>query len=613
MPELTQELQQLCIDREVTDLGLELLRKAFESEPARLPRTSTLSRNIPIDFPSKKNGYVVRTESVLEAAYFLSMAFQKSNKLIIDQPKTLLSITYNSNNKKVVVTPTWDFIEVSDDYIGIVEVKPLAKLIKEHEKAPERYSLDKRNNHWYSKVIADTLKPYGLSFKYITEMDFEQDELDNYKFLLNYSESDRPLNYEAKLNKLLSTLKSDGQCTLEEALKIVTPPELLYYAICDQLIYYPLKYQSLINDPTNRQVIYSDEEYFKNVVSNTPQLGNESNNTLPRLTNRQLKTALKRLKILRDWENSTNKDSVLKQHNISKATVYRWRKQYIEGNNKFETLEDKSHLRGNRVQRYAHMICEIDELLTKYHKKPSSPLKKHTINNVKSNLIKKYGDACPSDQFLYARLKTLEHNLINVRQGAKRAYQESNNRNNEQKGTIKLFSANYFLARCHFDHTQTDIELVSENGINIGKPWLTYITDEYTGKILVKYLSFRNPSYITVMICLRLMVHKYGIVPSDLVVDGGKEFHCVSFDSFLASYHINRVSRKGKPRDGSSVERSFGELNTRCLHNLPGNTKLMKKVREVARTHQPRLHAKYTLEELDCIVETTTSAINHLK
>ena len=84
-----------------------------------------------------------------------------------------------------------------------------------------------------------------------------------------------------------------------------------------------------------------------------------------------------------------------------------------------------------------------------------------------------------------------------------------------------------------------------------------------------------------------------------LVVDGGKEFHSIYFDTLLAKYKVTKAQRPGaKPKFGSVCERIFGTTNSEFIHNLLGNTQIMKKVREVTKRFNPKHNAIWTFESL---------------
>jgi putative transposase len=68
------------------------------------------------------------------------------------------------------------------------------------------------------------------------------------------------------------------------------------------------------------------------------------------------------------------------------------------------------------------------------------------------------------------------------------------------------------------------------------------------------------------MMALRICVQRFGRFPQAVVVDGGKEFHSVYFDTLLARYHCIKKTRPGaKPRFGSVIERLFGTTNTELV------------------------------------------------
>jgi transposase InsO family protein len=153
---------------------------------------------------------------------------------------------------------------------------------------------------------------------------------------------------------------------------------------------------------------------------------------------------------------------------------------------------------------------------------------------------------------------------------------------------------------CHIDHTELDIELVcSRTRQNLGRPWYTMLTDAFSRRLLAIFLTFDPPSYRSCMMVLRECVRRHGRFPQNLVVDGGKEFGSVYFDTLLARFECTKKTRPpAKARFGSVCERLFGTSNTRFIHNLAGNTQIMKNIRQVTRSVNPKRHADWTLAEL---------------
>ena len=151
----------------------------------------------------------------------------------------------------------------------------------------------------------------------------------------------------------------------------------------------------------------------------------------------------------------------------------------------------------------------------------------------------------------------------------------------------------------HLDHTQLDIELVSGLGQSLGRPWATFLVDAFSRRLLAVYLTFDPPSYRSCMMALRACVRRYGRLPQTLIVDGGKEFHSVYFDSLVARYGCHKKSRPwAEPHFGSVIERLFGTTNTQFVYNLLGNTQASKHPRQMTAAVDPKRLAVWTLPDL---------------
>jgi transposase InsO family protein len=152
----------------------------------------------------------------------------------------------------------------------------------------------------------------------------------------------------------------------------------------------------------------------------------------------------------------------------------------------------------------------------------------------------------------------------------------------------------------HVDHTEADVEMTdSITGANLGRPWVTLLTDAYSRRTLAAYLTFDPPSYRSCMMVMRECVRRFGRLPQIVVTDGGLEFGGVYFETLLARYDATKKTRPpAKARFGSVVERLFGTTNTRFFHNLRGNTQIMRNVRQVTKSVNPKGLAVWTLDKL---------------
>lgn len=157
----------------------------------------------------------------------------------------------------------------------------------------------------------------------------------------------------------------------------------------------------------------------------------------------------------------------------------------------------------------------------------------------------------------------------------------------------------YPLHIAHIDHTELDVELVySETGGNFGRPWATFLSDAFSRKMAV-HVTFDPPTYRSNMMILRECVRRFGRLPHTVVVDGGLDFASTYFETLLARYECTKKTRPcAESRFGSVCERLFGTANTQFIHNLQGNTQIMRNVRQVTKSVNPKEKAIWTLEKL---------------
>ncbi len=288
---------------------------------------------------------------------------------------------------------------------------------------------------------------------------------------------------------------------------------------------------------------------------------------------------------------------------IPQSTLSRWVKQFREAEAHvgygYVGLLPSTSNRGNRQPKAPTDASKLlDKFITEHFETPrQAPA---------ASVYRAYTRACYAANILplsqrtfYTRLKVRPiHEQTLKRQGAKAAYSTEPIVLELAKTTPRHGDRPFAI--CHLDHTQLDIELCSQaTGRNLGRPWLTLLIDAYSRRILAVYLTFDPPSYRSCMMALRLCVQRFGRFPQSVVVDGGKEFHSVYFDTLLARYHCIKKTRPGgKPRFVSVVERLFGTTNTEFLFNLLGNTQASKQPRQLTKVVDPKQLAVWTLADL---------------
>lgn len=146
------------------------------------------------------------------------------------------------------------------------------------------------------------------------------------------------------------------------------------------------------------------------------------------------------------------------------------------------------------------------------------------------------------------------------------------------------------LEVCQIDHTPTDInfvEVVENEGVFVGRAFLTLIADVATRCILGFCLTLEKPSALSVALCLahamspkedwlaaRGIEHPWPMFgrPRLLVTDSAKEFKGSAFQRGCEDYSIRkRYRNRGRVHEGGVVERLLGKLNA-ILAMHPGST-----------------------------------------
>lgn len=288
---------------------------------------------------------------------------------------------------------------------------------------------------------------------------------------------------------------------------------------------------------------------------------------------------------------------------IAPSTLRRWVKQFREAETSYGCgyvgLLPRTNNRGNRQPKAPTQSSELlDKFIIEHFETPrQAPA---------ASVYRAYSRACLSlniqplsERTFYTRLKKRPtHEQTLKRLGAKAAYATEPIVLELAKTTPRHGDRPFAIA--HIDHTQLDIELRSKaSGRNLGRPWLTLLIDAYSRRIMSVYLTFDPPSYRSCMMALRSCVQRFGRFPQAVVVDGGKEFHSLYFDTLLARYHCIKKTRPGgKPRFGSVIERLFGTTNTEFVYNLLGNTQASKQPRHLTSSVNPKQLAVWTLADL---------------
>jgi putative transposase len=349
-------------------------------------------------------------------------------------------------------------------------------------------------------------------------------------------------------------------------------------------------------------------------VANTEKLitNTDLEEILKKASKEDLKTANKRFQEIEQFLNGITSKSTTR-------TQRRWIKNYqtaqrIYGRGLLGLIPKHRNKgwrrKGIEQEVFELMLSDIEE----NYENIKQPSIRHTYECFKQKCIANKLKAPSKETYRKAVRKQSQYQLMKKRIGSRGAYKE------EPfywymhfQGTPTHGDRPFEI--CHIDHTQVDVELlssimlkhgVSESSlseqleqINMGRAWATLMIDAYSRRILAVYMTFDPPSYRSNMMILRICVARYGKLPQIIVVDCGTDFDSTDFETLLAYFGITKKQRPpAKPRYGSVIESFFGVADKEFWHNLMGNTQIMKNVRQVTSSVNPKNNAIWTLPKL---------------
>lgn len=328
-------------------------------------------------------------------------------------------------------------------------------------------------------------------------------------------------------------------------------------------------------------------------ISSASQTSNDE--ILPNsLSSKEIQQALVRREILEKAATSPD------QSIVSTRTLQRYRKAINEaGETAFSqnlALIPNHRSKGNRQPKLPQEVLDSIAEVAKTHFNKASGISKRTAYKMFRAICTEKGIAHCSEKTFNTRVTGLTS--IRAREGKRSEYQKSPitwylNINEPIHG-VRPFE---FV---HIDHTPLDIVIKLQDGKELSERiWLTLAIDAESRRIVGYFLTVDPPSYRSCMMVIRDIVRRHGRLPEMLVLDNGKEFKSKSMKRVCKLYGCSiRYRPAAKPRFGSVMERVFGTVNTEFIHNLEGNTKLMKHVRTVTKSVRPEKFAEWTLTAL---------------
>ncbi len=277
---------------------------------------------------------------------------------------------------------------------------------------------------------------------------------------------------------------------------------------------------------------------------------------------------------------------------VSRASVYRWLKDYQQSNNDLRSLISSHHRSGNSGKRLGREVeIIIDQVIDTYYlskerrtAKTIFELVSHRINSENKSRTTTDLLLLPSESTVLRRIRERsDYDVAKARHGTKTAWEKHGQINPFEKPT-------YPLQRVEADHSRLDLFVVDdETRLPIGRPWITSILDIFTGYPLGIYIGFEPPSYTSVMHALSHAIFPKSYIkskypefknewvahglPEVLVVDNGKEFLSKHLEHACKQLQVELVHCPvKKPWYKGAVERYFRTINQGLLHQTKGTT-----------------------------------------
>ena len=640
--------------------GQKLILAARMQAPAR--KVTSRGGNVITILASQKMARDIRTESRhIEFAVAVTKEHAKNVLEYYAQPCELkLNLIDEATGEIRKIQHFPDYLTIQNDGFTLEEWKSEAKLLSLAEKYPYRY-VRASDGQWYSPQIEKQLAELGLRYRILSDDCIPRRRVENLLHLADYFlPGAEPLPPDS-IGRLNAALSEHGALSFFELLgapyefsadflnqaiadnRIVTAldrealadkrsfflyrdtairdlliaersfgqmpgPELFSLEVAEgsrflfegrELTMVIVGEESIVcsrQDGTNIQLTreWIELAHERNQVTAVEKDVKTSGKDVSRYSQEELATALRRQALI---------DSMNSEGKVSPRTLRRWVARALvalaNGDNATLALVPLNTSKGNRTPRLTETQIRLMDEVIDIEWRDSKAINYKTCFRKMEDAFNGINEKPPSYPTLIARIKSRQTNRdVRTRHGKRTAYQE------DVFIDVLYYDSPVHGSRpfqyVHIDHTELDIELISSRtGKPLGRPWLTLAVDAWSRRIVAFYLTFDTPSYHAVMMVVRDMVRRFNRLPEFIVVDNGRDFMSLAFETFLRvmGTHL-RFRPAGEPRHGAVLERMFGRLNTEYIHNLAGNTKATKNVRMVSGSHLPKDLAEWTLSSL---------------
>jgi putative transposase len=596
----------------LSDEARSIIDQVRSSDPARRVRSGR--GNVSGRYPSKKMGVTIQFESHrVELAAIYEMEHDADVLEYFDQPPSIKLLYDSVNSRGMGVLHTPDFFVIRDDTVGWEEWKTEEDLNRLAEHNQNRYQRDE-SGRWRCPPGEAYASQSGLYYRVRSAQEIDWVFQRNIQFLDDYLRADCPACGSGVGERLLGHALAAPGLSLEALFEVtqgVATRDEIYLLIATGVLSVDIRSSSL-REPARVVVFAPGEKQPQKIAGGRPEASLHAPQALRQAMDPE---------ILRMLSNADEQDlrmanlrcRVVREHLqngpcgadpfIPSRTLRRWAASYRAAETKYGNgymgLLPRSHDRGNSTQRLPE---KTRLLMNEFVAGDYETLKQKSMyiswiglkraceaRNTQAPSYKTFSLAVRAKAGFRQTLK---------RQGRRAAYVQEPFYIELDLKTPRHGDRPFEIG--HIDHTELDVEVISTHtGQVLGRPWMTLLIDAFSRRVLAFYVTFDAPSYRSCMMILRECVRRHRRLPQIVVLDGGREFDSIYFETLLARYECTKKTRPpAKARFGSVCERVFGITNTRFIHNLAGNTQITRNVRQVTKSVNPKEHATWPLPEL---------------
>jgi len=561
-------------------------------------------------YPSRKMGLTIQFESHrVELAGIYEMERDPDVLEYYDQPPPIKLEYKSANGRQLGVMHTPDFFVLRMTRAGWEEWKTEEDLLKLSHEKPNRYRLD-HNGVWRCPPGESHAAQFGLYYKIRSSSQINWTYQRNIQFLEDYFRADSSAVGPDIRRAVLGWVNAPCVRTLGDLFRAtdgLANRDDIYLLVAHGTIQVDFA-SALLVEADKVQIFANGNGIDQRQVNPTPSIVTaplstaKVTATLPSAASPNgMAEALRRVKLIEAYQAGKPPAGV------PGRTIRHWMQQYrhaavAQGDGVLGLLP-KLHQSGNRQRKLPAKALELMEQFIATEYETTAQKSRIYVYGMLTKACETHGTVVPSFKTFWQEVRRRpRHEQMLKRKGTRAAYSSEQPYFELELTTPR--HGEWPLHICHIDHTELDIELIcSRTRQNLGRPWYTIMTDGFSRRLLAVFLSFDPPSYRSCMMVLRECVRRHGRFPQCLVVDGGKEFESIYFDTLLARFECTKKTRPpAKARFGSVCERLFGTSNTQFVHNLAGNTQITKNVRQVTKAVNPKYHADWTLSELyECL------------